>query len=140
MEALHFLLQFANQRLSLEEIQARKEQLQSLSLLCQKEQDFKDNYEEFLHLLGHAYRFEKLSESVLFSFEEAVQACYLAKLSQEKIQAQKLANLYAPLLAFLLAELSQESIDENLKQKALTLYKKKVQAQNHLTKKYSMYM
>ena len=86
--------------------------------------NFHEEFEEnFLTILGYSYRLEDIKQRLFFTFSEAVYAVDLDKLMRNEDSLKLNCIVYTSVLDVLIKEYNTKQIDEELKQKAITVYK-----------------
>ncbi len=98
-----------------------------------------DCEEKFLILLGYSYRLENLSQRVFFTFQEAVQTIDLDKLMKDEKSLKENSIGYILVLNEIINEYQTNSFDNELKKKALEVYKKIEESKAKENTKYHMY-
>lgn len=74
-------------------------------------------------ILGYSYRLEDVSQKLFFTFSEAVYAIDLDKLMRNEDSLKLNCIVYTLVLDVLIKEYNTKQIDEELKQKAIAVYK-----------------
>jgi hypothetical protein len=102
--------------------------------------NFHIEYEEnFLIILGYSYRLEDIKQRLFFTFSEAVYAVDLDKLMKNEDSLKLNCIVYILVLDVLIKEYNTKLIDENLKEKALVVYKKLEERKSKENSKYHIY-
>mgnify|MGYP003544663490 FL=1 len=102
--------------------------------------NFHIEYEEnFLTILGYSYRLEDIKQRLFFTFSEAVYAVDLDKLMKNEDSLKLNCIVYILVLDVLIKEYNTKLIDENLKEKALAVYKKLEERKSKENSKYHIY-
>lgn len=105
-----------------------------------KENNYNLEFEEnFLTILGYAYRLDDVSQRLFFTFQEAVYAIDLDKLMKNEDSLKLNSIVYILVLDVLINEYNTKEIDQIQKKKALEVYKKIEDRKAQENKKYHMY-
>ena len=105
-----------------------------------KDLNFHKEFEEnFLTILGYSYRLEDIKQRLFFTFSEAVYAVDLDKLMRNEDSLKLNCIVYILVLDVLIKEYNTKQIDENLKQRALQVYKKLEEKKAKENSKYHIY-
>ena len=105
-----------------------------------KDLNFHKEFEEnFLTILGYSYRLEDIKQRLFFTFSEAVYAVDLDKLMRNEDSLELNCIVYILVLDVLIKEYNTKQIDENLKQRALQVYKKLEEKKAKENSKYHIY-
>lgn len=89
--------------------------------------------------MGYSYRLEDIKQRLFFTFSEAVYAVDLDKLMKNEDSLKLNCIVYILVLNVLIKEYNTKQIDENLKQKALEVYKKLEERKAKENSKYHIY-
>ncbi len=95
--------------------------------------------EKFLLLLAYSYRLENISQRVFFTFQEAVQTIDLNRLMKDEKSLKENIIGYILTLNEIINQYQTNSFDNELKNKALEVYKKIEESKAKENKKYHMY-
>ena len=102
--------------------------------------NFHEEFEEnFLTILGYSYRLEDIKQRLFFTFSEAVYAVDLDKLMRNEDSLKLNCIVYILVLDVLIKEYNTKEINEDLKQKALQVYKKLEEKKSKENSKYHIY-
>ena len=105
-----------------------------------KDLNFHKEFEEnFLTILGYSYRLDDIKQRLFFTFSEAVYAVDLDKLMRNEDSLKLNCIVYILVLDVLIKEYKTKLIDENLKEKALVVYKKLEERKSKENSKYHIY-
>ena len=89
--------------------------------------------------MGYSYRLEDIKQRLFFTFSEAVYAVDLDKLMKNEDSLKLNCIVYILVLDVLIKEYNTKLIDENLKEKALVVYKKLEERKSKENSKYHIY-
>ncbi|WP_428025807.1 hypothetical protein [Arcobacter sp.] len=138
-EITAFLYQYKNKQLEADEIVKLKDKFEKYKNEIEKSEYFDKYYNNYLNIKGYTYRLDDSSMRLFYTFQEAIYSIDLAKLTRDEEGVILNTIVYTLVLWDCINEYLGNSIDENLKQKALEFYQneqKRVSAEN---KKYHMY-
>lgn len=139
-EISNFIYSFKNKIIEAPQIAANYEDQISSFANELKELDLDKEFEEnFLVILGYSYRLEDISQRLFFTFSEAVYAVDLDKLMKNEDSLKLNCIVYILVLDVLIKEYNTKLIDENLKEKALVVYKKLEERKSKENSKYHIY-
>lgn len=135
-----FIYSFKNNIVEAEEIVSNFDTVISNFAEDLKKEKFNDEFEEnFLTILGYSYRLDDISQRLFFTFQEAVYAIDLDKLMKNEDSLRLNSIVYILVLDEIIKEFKTKKINEEQKQKALTVYKKIEDRKAAENKKYHMY-
>lgn len=139
-EISDFIYGFKNKVVEADDIVSKHEQTIGEFTKRIKEENLNKEYEEnFLTILGYSYRLDDVSQRVFFTFQEAVYAIDLDRLMRNKDSEKLNCIVYILVLDVLIKEYETKEINEELKEKALEVYKKIEERKAKENKKYHMY-
>ena len=102
--------------------------------------NFHEEFEEnFLTILGYSYRLEDIKQRLFFTFSEAVYAVDLDKFMRNEDSLKLNCIVYILVLDVLIKEYNTKEINEDLKQRALQVYKKLEEKKAKENSKYHIY-
>ena len=99
----------------------------------------KEFEENFFIILGYSYRLEDIKQRLFFTFSEAVYAVDLDKLMRNEDSLKLNCIVYILVLDVLIKEYNTKEINEDLKQRALQVYKKLEEKKAKENSKYHIY-
>lgn len=135
-----FIYSFKNNIVEAEEIVSNFDTVISKFAEDLKKEKFNEEFEEnFLTILGYSYRLDDISQRLFFTFQEAVYAIDLDKLMKNEDSLRLNSIVYILVLDEIIKEFKTKKINEEQKQKALTVYKKIEDRKAAENKKYHMY-
>lgn len=135
-----FIYSFKNNIVEAEEIVSSFDTVISKFAEDLKKEKFNEEFEEnFLTILGYSYRLDDISQRLFFTFQEAVYAIDLDKLMKNEDSLRLNSIVYILVLDEIIKEFKTKKINEEQKQKALTVYKKIEDRKAAENKKYHMY-
>ncbi|WP_428024726.1 hypothetical protein [Arcobacter sp.] len=138
-EITAFLYQYKNKQLEADEIVKLKDKFEKYKNEIEKSEYFDKYYNNYLNIKGYTYRLDDSSMRLFYTFQEAIYSIDLTKLTRDEEGVVLNTIVYTLVLWDCINEYLGNSIDENLKQKAIEFYQneqKRVSAEN---KKYHMY-
>lgn len=98
--------------------------------------EFEDN---FFTILGYSLRLDDVSQRLFFTFQEAIYALDLDRLMKNEESKKLNSIVYILVLDEIIKEYDTKIINEELKEKALNIYKRTQEKQAAENKKYHMY-
>ena len=139
-EISNFIYSFKNKIVEANEIALKyEEQIVSFANKLRELELNKEFEENFFIILGYSYRLEDISQRLFFTFSEAVYAVDLDKLMRNEDSLKLNCIVYILVLDVLIKEYNTKQIDENLKEKALAVYKKLEERKSKENSKYHIY-
>lgn len=99
----------------------------------------KEYEENFLTILGYSFRLDDIKQRLFFTFQEAVYAIDLDKLMKNQDSLRLNSIVYILVLNTLIEEYKSGKTNEELKQKALEVYKKIEDKRLKENQKYHIY-
>ncbi|ADG92934.1 hypothetical protein Arnit_1276 [Arcobacter nitrofigilis DSM 7299] len=138
-EATQFLYQYKNKQLEAKDVSELKEDFQKYKNEIINSECYNKFFDNYLNIKGYTYRLEKADLRLFYTFQEAIYSIDLAKLTRDEEGVLLNTVVYIIVIDDCINEYLGNSIDENLKQKALEFYEneqKRISAEN---KKYHMY-
>jgi hypothetical protein len=105
-----------------------------------KDDGLYDEHEEnFFTILGYSYRLDDIKQGLFFTFQEAVYAIDLDKLMRNEDSLKLNSIVYILVIDYLINEYKTGNINEDIKQKALKVYKEIQEKKSKEDQKYHMY-
>ncbi|HIP12574.1 MAG TPA: hypothetical protein EYG73_07640 [Arcobacter sp.] len=98
-----------------------------------------ENYELFLNTLGYAYRLENSAQRLYYTFNEAVSAVDIAKLTNDIDSLENYSFIYSMALNTCILDYLKKDINDDEIQEAITVYKKLEEQKSKENKKYHAY-
>lgn len=139
-EIAEFLYGFKNNILETPQLVEKVDkQIEKFALYIVENSFDKEFEENFLTILGYSYRLDDITQRIFFTFQEAVYAIDLDKLMKNNDSLKLNSIVYILVLNILIKEYKTRKVDEELKQKALNIYKKIENAKAKENKKYHIY-
>lgn len=138
-EMTQFLYQYKNKQLEANDIARLKDDFDKYKKEIINSEYYDKFYNNYLNIKGYTYRLDDTAMRLFYTFQEAVYSIDLAKLTRDEDGVLLNSIVYILVLCDCIDEYLGNSIDENIKQKAIEFYKneqKRVSAEN---KKYHMY-
>ncbi len=90
-------------------------------------------------ILGYTYRLEDISQRLYYTFQEGILAIDMERMMRNDEGIKINTIVYTMVLENILDEYSSNEINEDIKQKAITTYKKIEDQKAKENKKYHMY-
>lgn len=100
---------------------------------------FDDIYNNYLNIRGFTHRLENKEQRLFYTFQEAVYAIDLSKLTRDEAGLEVNSLIYIVVLNDCIAEFLEEDIDNKEQEKAILFYKKEEQRRAKENQKYHMY-
>ncbi len=100
---------------------------------------FKEYYENYLTILGYAYRLEHINDRLFYTFQEAIYAIDLAKQLNDDNGIKLNSFVYILVINTFIEEYFGNLLDEKEKQKAIDTYKAIEKKRAEEAKKYHIY-
>ncbi|WP_419764478.1 MAG: hypothetical protein ACNI28_11965 [Arcobacter sp.] len=138
-ELTQFLYQYKNKQLEANEISKLKDDFDKYKIEITNSEYYDKFYNNYLNIKGYTYRLDDSSMRLFYTFQEAVYSIDLAILTRDEDGVLLNSIVYTLVLCDCIDEYLGNSINEDIKQKAIEFYKneqKRVSAEN---KKYHMY-
>jgi hypothetical protein len=132
-------MQFKHKMPENKEIIEYKNTLKEFAQSVKSSDEYDNIYENFLNIKGFTYRLEDVSQRLFYTFQEAVYAIDLAKLTRDDKALKLNAYVYVLVLHDCIKEFLGEAIDETEKQKAIAFYKSLEEQRAKENRKYHMY-
>lgn len=105
----------------------------------ENEVNLEDYEENFLTILGYTYRLDDVSQRLFFTFQEAVYAIDLDRLMRNEDSMKLNSIVYTLVLNVLINEFKTNEVNQDLKQKAIDVYKKIEERKSKEDTKYHKY-
>lgn len=138
-EIENFIYNYKNKSIEASEIATFKDIFSKFSQDLINTNYYKEFYENYLNIRGYTYRVDNPSLRLFYTFQEAVYAIDLAKLTKDEEGVKLNSIVYALVINDLIKEYLGEKIDENIKNEAIAFYKKEQLRVSKENQKYHMY-
>ncbi len=116
-----------------------QKKIKNFSNEVRKSEYFEQFYENYLTICGYSYRLDDKKQRLFYTFQEAVYAIDLAKLTKDEEGILLNSVVYILVLDNCIDEYLNEPIDEEEKNKAIEAYKSLEAKKAKENKKYHMY-
>lgn len=134
-----FFYSYKNNTIEANEIATHQKTLQDFSNQIKNSEFYEQYYNDYLNIKGYTYRLENPSLRLFHTFQEAIYSIDLAKLMRDVDSISQNSVVYALVVSDCISEYLNESIDEELKTKAIEFYKNETQKKNKENQKYHIY-
>lgn len=135
----HFIYQYKNKVLEAKEIILLENEFKKFSEEIKKSDYYNKFYDNYLNIKGYTYRLEDSTQRVFYTFQEAIYAIDLAKLTRDEEGILLNSIVYCLVINDGIREYLGEEIDENIKNEAISFYKKEQERVSKENAKYHMY-
>lgn len=116
-----------------------QEAIKEYATILKEDSLFEEYYENYLTILGYAYRLEHINDRLFYTFQEAVYSIDLAKQLKDYNGIELNSFVYILVINTFIEEYFGNLLDEQEKQKAINTYKIIEEKRAKEAQKYHIY-
>ncbi|RXJ83609.1 hypothetical protein [Arcobacter sp. CECT 8985] len=137
---MQFFCEFKNKIVKTDDLVTNYKEIIKKYDLYLNNSNFNEKYKQnYLTILGYAYRLENIEDRIFYTFQEAVYAIDLAKIMKDEDSLNLNSIVYILVLNRLIDDYLGENINEEEKQLAIKTYKQIEEKRAKENHKYHVY-
>lgn len=136
---MEFFIGFKNKDREIEDIINLRNEISSYAKEIRQSDYFKEFYNNYLLIKGYTYRLKDDKQRLFYTFQEAVYALDLSKLTKDEEGIKLNSFIYMVIIEDCIKEYENIDLDEKEKENAILHYEKEQKKKSAEDSKYHMY-